>query len=103
MTEPTFAPGRVLEVPTEVYVLTCGQYSDERPCSVWSSLEEAQGQLPVTWVWRDNTNDWGREGEPPTYWHTTGKLEDDRWESAWAIYKVPLSPKDLDLQKVRQY
>ena len=88
---------------TEVYVLCCGQYSDERPAAVFTTLQEAQGQLPVTWVWKDNEGEHGRENLPPDQWWTWGKLEGDKWESAWSVYQVPFSPNPFNPQKARRY
>lgn len=67
------------------YLLTAGIYSSEEPTSVWDTLEEAQGQLPVTVEWKASDN--GR------VWSTFYQPKDARWGEQYAVYKLPYRPE----------
>jgi hypothetical protein len=78
----------------DVYLLTTGEYSDETPAAVFSTLEKAQGQYPVDCEWRELTSE--GEQEPHTWWTLIhrGKGKKRYFVGIVSVYRLKLDPKD---------
>jgi hypothetical protein len=77
---------------TDVYLVTLGEYSDEVPSAVFSTLRNAQGQYPVDCEWRELTSE--GEQEPHTWWTLVfiGKGKGQRFVGLVSIYRLKLDP-----------
>lgn len=74
--EWTLAPGRVMSLSHDVWILTVGDYEDEEILGAYSTKALAVGQLPVDVVWRVDG----------AFENSGLDHMDDKYDSLWAYY-----------------